>query len=237
MSPVGVLGAVFNLNHPAHTVDWSFVHLSVANVVVIVLMFVVFFLAILLPFPGAARRRGGSHEQRRPLRPPARSQNSWTGQGQGSGRRGAAAEKLLPDGQPTYVASWIYMFGVASIASLIVIIASGSILALKGPAWWHYTGVGHFFNSIHLWSVELFFFVMVVHLWGKYWMAAWRGGRARVWITGAVTFLVAIPTALTGYVSQQNFDAQWIATQAKDGLNSVGVGAFFNVTNFGQMYS
>jgi ubiquinol-cytochrome c reductase cytochrome b subunit len=42
---------------------------------------------------------------------------------------------------------------------------------------------------------------------------------------------------LTGYVSQQNFDAQWIATQAKDGLNAAGVGAFFNVTNFGQMYS
>jgi ubiquinol-cytochrome c reductase cytochrome b subunit len=48
---------------------------------------------------------------------------------------------------------------------------------------------------------------------------------------------VAVPTALTGYVSQQNFDAQWISTQAKDGLNSVGVGAFFNVTDFGQMYS
>ena len=78
---------------------------------------------------------------------------------------------------------------------------------------------------------------MVVHLWGKYWMAAWRGGRARVWITGAVTFLVAIPCALTGYVSQQNFDAQWISTQAKDAMNSVGIGAFFNVTNFGQMYS
>ncbi len=60
MSPVGVMGAVFNLNHPAHTVDWSFVHLSVANVVVIGLMLIVFFLAILLPFPGAARRRGDS---------------------------------------------------------------------------------------------------------------------------------------------------------------------------------
>jgi ubiquinol-cytochrome c reductase cytochrome b subunit len=146
-------------------------------------------------------------------------------------------EKLLPDGQPTYVASWIYVFGVASIASLIVIILSGTILALKGPAWWHFTGVGHFFNSIHLWSVELFFFVMVVHLWGKYWMAAWRGGRGRVWVTGAITFLVAIPAAFTGYLSQQNFDSQWISTQAKDALNSVGVGAFFNVTNFGQMYS
>jgi ubiquinol-cytochrome c reductase cytochrome b subunit len=146
-------------------------------------------------------------------------------------------EKLLPDGQPTYVASWIYVFGVASIASLIVIIVSGSILALKGPAWWHFTGVGHFFNSIHLWSVELFFFAMVVHLWGKYWMAAWRGGRAHVWVTGAITFLVAIPAAFTGYLSQQNFDSQWISTQAKDAVNSIGVGAFFNVLNFGQMYS
>jgi hypothetical protein len=58
-----VIGAVFNLNHPAHTVDWSFIHLSVANVVVIGLMLVVFALAILLPFPGAAgraaARRGG----------------------------------------------------------------------------------------------------------------------------------------------------------------------------------
>lgn len=63
MNSVGLLGAIFNLNHPAHTVDWEFIHLSVTNVVVIGLMFVVFFLAILLPFLGAARRdasrRGG----------------------------------------------------------------------------------------------------------------------------------------------------------------------------------
>ncbi len=162
---------------------------------------------------------------------------SWTSRTREAAVGALPPEKLLPDGQPTYVASWIYVFGVASIASLIVTVGSGTILALKGPAWWHYTGIGHFINSIHLWAVELFFFVMVVHLWGKFWMAAWRGGRARVWVTGAITFLVAVPTALTGYVSQQNFDAQWIATQAKDGLNSVGVGAFFNVTNFGQMYS
>ncbi len=56
----GVLGAIVNLNHPAHTVNWSFIHLSVSNVVVIALMLVVFGLAIVLPFPGAARRRGGA---------------------------------------------------------------------------------------------------------------------------------------------------------------------------------
>jgi ubiquinol-cytochrome c reductase cytochrome b subunit len=146
-------------------------------------------------------------------------------------------EKLLPDGQPAYMSSWIYVFGVLTLASLVVIIGSGSILALKGPTWWHVTGIGHFFNSMHLWGVELFFFFMVIHLWGKYWMAAWRGGRKRVWVTGAITFLVAIPCALTGYVSQQNFDSQWISTQAKDAMNAVGIGAFFNLMDFGQMYS
>ncbi|HEY7877894.1 MAG TPA: cytochrome b N-terminal domain-containing protein [Gemmatimonadaceae bacterium] len=161
---------------------------------------------------------------------------SWTARVRGRAVKALPPDKLLPDRQPSYMSSWIYVFGVLTLTSLVVIIASGSILALKGPGWWHFTGIGHFFNSIHLWSVELFFFFMVIHLWGKYWMAAWRGGRARVWMTGAVAFVVAVPCALTGYVSQQNFDAQWIATQAKDGLNAAGVGSFFNVMNFGQMY-
>jgi cytochrome b/b6/petB-like protein len=162
---------------------------------------------------------------------------SWTTRLRGRVVAALPPEKLLPDGQPTYVASWIYVFGVLSLSALGVLIASGVGLALKGPTWWHVSSVGHFFNSVHLWSVELFFFCVVVHLWGKYWMAAWRGGRTGVWVTGAVTFLVAVPCALTGYVSQQNFDAQWISTQAKDAMNSVGIGSFFNLMNFGQMYS
>ena len=52
-----VMGAVFNLNHPAHMVHWHFIHLSLANVIVIGLMLVVFALAIPLPFPGPPARR------------------------------------------------------------------------------------------------------------------------------------------------------------------------------------
>ena len=62
--------------------------------------------------------------------------------------------------------------------------------------------MGHFVNSLHLWSVEIFFFAMVIHLWGKYFMAAWRGGRALTWMTGVVTFLSRSSTAFTGYLSQ-----------------------------------
>lgn len=161
----------------------------------------------------------------------------WTTKVRERAIRAMPPEKLLPDRQPSYVSSWIYVFGVVTIAALVVVIASGVILGMKGPEWWHLTGLGHFINSIHLWAVEIFFFAMVVHLWGKFFMGAWRGGRSRTWMTGAITFLVAIGAAFTGYVSQQNFDSQWIASEGKDGLNAVGIGSFFNVSDFGQMYT
>jgi hypothetical protein len=42
--------AIFNLNHPAHTVHWHFFLMSVSNLIVIVLMLIVFAGAILVPF-------------------------------------------------------------------------------------------------------------------------------------------------------------------------------------------
>src|SRR6202163_4141187 len=117
--------------------------------------------------------------------------------------------QALPDRQPAYVASWIYVFGVLTLAALVVVILSGLVLAIFGPAWWHVSTVGLFVNSLHLWSVEVFFFAMVVHLWGKFFMAAWRGRRRATWITGVVSFVVSVGAAFTGYLSQQNFDSQW----------------------------
>jgi quinol-cytochrome oxidoreductase complex cytochrome b subunit len=161
--------------------------------------------------------------------------HSWTGRLRARVERELPPEQMLPDHQPVYVASWIYVFGVLTLAAFIVVLVSGGVLALKGPQWWHHSSTGHYFNSLHLWSVELFMAFMVIHLWGKFFMAAWRGRRAMTWITGAVCFFGSIGTAFTGYLVQSNFDSQWISTQAKDGLNSAGVGAFFNVLDFGQM--
>jgi hypothetical protein len=165
---------------------------------------------------------------------PTRS-GSWTVWLRTRLSRTVPAGQLLPDRQPAYVRSWIYVFGVATLAALLVVLGSGLVLILKGAAWWHTSSVGHFFNSMHLWSVELFFACMVIHLWGKFFMAAWRGKRALTWITGAVAFVGSIGTAFTGYLTQSNFDSQWISTQAKDGLNAVGIGVYFNVLDPGQM--
>jgi len=170
------------------------------------------------------------------LRPDQRAdQSNWTNRLRGRIEGLVPPGQALPATQPVYVASWIYVFGVLTLAAFLVVIASGCVLALGGVAWWHVSSVGHYVNSVHLWSVEVFFGFMVVHLWGKFWMAAWRGKRALTWITGVVLFLASIGTSFTGFLSQSNFSAQWIGAEGKDGINAIGAGAFFNVLNPGQM--
>jgi hypothetical protein len=237
-----------DLNGPGSFWHWNIFYISIANLALIGVMVIIFGAALLIPFPGRRERElTPAATEPGPGAGPATAEESaepagdpedarmWTARVRRRALAVLPPGKLLPDRQPAYVASWIYVFGVASVAALAVVIASGFALALGGPDWWHYNPVGHFFNSLHLWSVELFMAVLVIHLWGKFWMAAWRGRRAMTWITGVVAFLISIVECFSGYVAQQNFDSQWISTSGKDAFNSVGVGAFFNVMNFGQM--
>ena len=227
-----------NMNQPGSFVHWSIFYVSVANLVLIAVMVVIFAAALLLPFPKghpvepATAGDAGEAEAAAPA--DDETARMWTARVRRAALRALPPGKVLPDRQPGYVASWAYVFGVGSLAALGVAIGSGFALALGGPDWWHYNPVGHFCNSLHLWSVELFMALLVIHLWAKFWMAAWRGRRALTWVTGVVAFLASVIECFTGYVSQQNFDSQWISASGKDAFNSVGVGAFFNVMNFGQ---
>ena len=228
-----------DMNQPGSFLHWSIFTVSVANLVLIAVMVVIFGAALLLPFPRGVRAApaaaadgggvdGAADAGAAAAGPPA-GEDGTAGMWTARVRRRAVASlppgKLLPDTQPAYVASWIYVFGVGSLAALGVAVVSGFGLALGGPDWWHYNPVGHFFNSLHLWSVELFMALLVIHLWGKFWMAAWRGRRVLTWVTGVVAFVASVLECFTGYVSQQNFDSQWISASGKDALNSVGVGA------------
>ena len=136
---------------------------------------------------------------------------SWTLRTRRAIERHLPMDHFLPDRQPYYIGSWVYIFGVVTIAALVWVVASGVVLAFMGPQWWHDSSVGHFFNSLHFWSVQMFFLFMVLHLWGQYFMAGWRSGRAPTWIIGVVIFGISVLTAFTGYLSQQNFASQFIA--------------------------
>ena len=233
-----------DINGTGTFVHWSIFTVSVANLVLIAVMVVIFGAALLFPFPRGRREEpapagdggaGGEQVTDLTAAPDDEDGRMWTARVRRRALAVLPPGKLLPDRQPAYVASWVYVFGVGSLAALGVAIVSGFAIALGGPDWWHYNSLGHFFNSMHLWSVELFMALLVIHLWGKFWMAAWRGRRNLTWITGVVAFLASIVECFTGYLSQQNFDSQWISTSAKDAFNPVGVGAFFNVMNSGQM--
>lgn len=51
------LGALVNLNHYGHYLNWHFLSISVSNLVVIVLMVVTFVVALVAPFPGRGSRK------------------------------------------------------------------------------------------------------------------------------------------------------------------------------------
>jgi len=144
-------------------------------------------------------------------------------------------EDALPTRMPVYVNSMAYLFGATALSALGVILISGLIIAVFGPTWYHTSGLGHFVNSLHFWGVQLFFGALVLHIGTKYLTLAWRDGRWKTWMVGVLAFGTAVFTALTGFLSQTNWDSQWIAVQAKDAMNALGVGAVFNTMDTGQV--
>jgi quinol-cytochrome oxidoreductase complex cytochrome b subunit len=233
------------VDQPAPYVHWGFILISLPNLVLVLAMLGLFVIALVAPFPFHRRERW-SDEEAAPaptpepaadtVEPGEPAATGWTaGLRRRVGHRLPLSE-ILPDRQPYYVGSWVYVFGVVTIAALVWVVVSGLVLVFFGPQWWHVSPQGRFVNSLHFWSVQMFFVFMVLHLWGQFWGAGWRHGRAATWMIGVVIFLASIVTAFTGYIAQQNFDAQWIAVNAKDAVNATGIGAFFNPLNFGQMY-
>ena len=89
--------------------------------------------------------------------------DQWTAKIRTAAVEALPPQRMLPDRQPAYVASWIYVFGVTTIAALVVVIGTGFVLAIFGPNWWHVSSTGLFVNSLHLWSVQIFMFAMVIH--------------------------------------------------------------------------
>src|SRR6516165_4686223 len=123
---------VINLDQPGTYVHWSIFTVSVANLVLIAVMVVIFGLALVLPFPKghvyppAAELPPGADPGTLAGSPGPRSAadlgededaRMWTSRVRRRALRMLPPGKLLPDRQPAYVSSWVYVFGVASLAA------------------------------------------------------------------------------------------------------------------------
>ena len=178
---------MINLDQPGTYLHWSIFTVSVANLVLIAVMVVIFGVALVLPFPQA--RTSPAEELPAGTDPgtlagsPGRRSAADLGEDENAGmwtsrlRRRALAMlppgKLLPDRSPPtwrrgYTPSG-YHPGRARYPS-----SSGFAIALGGAG---STGgtppVGRFFKTActcGAWSCS--WRCMVIHLWGKFWMAA-----------------------------------------------------------------
>lgn len=168
-------------------------------------------------------------------RTPAPDAANWTARTREYGLRSWPPERLLPEREPNYVASFLYVFGALAIAAFATLVLTGLVLSFQGPLWWHGSTVGRFFNDLHFWGVQLFFFAVFVHILTVFFAAAWRNGRRVTWLIGAILFFAAITTGLSGYVSVTSWESQWIGLSAKDLINSLGLGGVANVLDTGQM--
>ncbi|MHB8940028.1 MAG: cytochrome b N-terminal domain-containing protein [Desulfobacteria bacterium] len=144
-------------------------------------------------------------------------------------------QELAPDTEPIYVKSWLYVFGVLTLMSLVMLVVTGIILAFFGPEWWLNTAIGAYADAMHYWSVQLFFLFMFVHFIAVFLTGAFRGKRWLTWMLGVLAFMTSVVTAFTGYASLQDFEAQWITTQGKDAINATGAGSLFNLLDPGQI--
>src|SRR5215469_12863393 len=129
-----------DLNSPGSYLNWNFFTISVANLVLIAVMVAIFGAALLLPFP---RARGGEGPATAVEPEPAPGADAapgdermWTARFRRRALTSLPPDKLLPDRQPAYVSSWVYVFGVASLAALGIVIVSGFAIAIGGPDWW-----------------------------------------------------------------------------------------------------
>jgi len=193
--------ALFPLNHPDHYFHWHVIEISAANAIVI--------------------RADGHHLRRGPAASIPRSTPSqgepvstseidrqWTTPTAPSKLRQAAPGDAAPDTQPSYVSSWIYVFGVTTISALIVVIATGCVLAIFGPrvvARLEHRALRELAAPMERGDLLLRHggapVGQVLH--GR--MARWTGHDLDH-RHGPV--LASVVTALTGYVSQTNFDSQ-----------------------------
>lgn len=160
--------------------------------------------------------------------------NNWTETFQRRLGRILSVETWLPSEMPEYARGFLYMLGSLTASSFVVLILSGILLAMNGATAWTLNGSVRFVAAVHFWAVQAFFFFMMLHLWRVFFTGAWRGNRGGTWVLGAVAFLVAIPTAFTGFLINGDLYSQWNAVQAKDGLNALGLG-WLNLTNADQM--
>jgi ubiquinol-cytochrome c reductase cytochrome b subunit len=142
----------------------------------------------------------------------------------------ASLEKTLLDEPIPGGASWIYVFGSATLFLFLLQAITGMFLAVYYvPAPDHaydsvqfieqHIAFGWFVRGLHHWGASGMVIAIGLHMLQVFLYGAFKPPREMMWMVGVVLFLVVMAFAFTGYLLPWDQTAYW-ATQV--GINMVG---------------
>ena len=137
---------------------------------------------------------------------------------------------------PAYANKIYYSLGFLSMTSFFILLLSGLVLVLFGPAWWLTSPSGIYFRSVHLWATQAFILFIFLHLLIIFLTSGYKPPRRLTWVIGAFMLFFVLMEAEFGYGLRGDFSSQWRVLQASDLYNGSGLGRLVNNLNYGQIY-
>ena len=137
-------------------------------------------------------------------------------------------DKIYIHRLPSYGNKIFYGLGFLALTSLVFLIISGTILAFKGQSWWLYDPIGIYIRSVHLWSVQAFIAILILHALVGFLTSGFRPPRRMVWVFGAVIFCLVLIQTEFGYGLRGDFSSQFRAVSGADFWNGSHLGYWIN---------
>ncbi len=137
-------------------------------------------------------------------------------------------DKMYIHELPSYGNKIFYSLGFLTLTSLIFLVGSGIVLAFMGQTWWLTTGWGIYVRSVHLWSVQAFIALMVLHILIGFLTSGFKPPRRMVWVLGAIIFCLALIQTEFGYGLRGDFSSQFRAVSGADFWNGSYLGHWLN---------
>lgn len=148
----------------------------------------------------------------------------------------SALRQTMIQDVPAYANKFIYSLGFLSMTCFLVLIVTGTIMAILGPDWWLTDPTGKYLRSIHLWATQAFVLFIILHLIIVFFGSGFKKPRRLTWVIGALMFMFVMVEAEFGYVLRGDFSSQWRSLQGADFYNGNGLGAWVNNLNYRQVY-
>lgn len=138
---------------------------------------------------------------------------------------------------PSYGNHIFFSLGFLALTSLSMLVVTGITLAFMGQAWWLHTPLGIYVRSAHLWSVQFFIFILVLHIIVGFSTSGFRAPRRMVWVFGAFIFALALIQTEFGYGLRGDFSSQYRAVSGADFWNGAHLGYWLNPLNHAQEFA